>query len=67
MIAFLIAAPIGWWFMSNWLKDFEFKINLDVWTFAIAVTCSLLIAALTVGYQVIRAAAMNPAFSLKTE
>lgn len=67
VIAFLIAAPIGWWFMSNWLKDFEFKINLDVWTFAIAVTCSLLIAALTVGYQVIRVAVMNPAVSLKTE
>jgi predicted permease len=67
VIAFLIAAPVGWWFMSNWLKDFEFKIALDVWTFAIAVTCSIFIAAVTVGYQVIRAAGMNPAVSLKTE
>jgi ABC-type antimicrobial peptide transport system permease subunit len=66
-IAFLIAAPIGWWLMSNWLKGFEFKIDLDFWTFAIAVTCSLFIAALTVGYQVIRAAVMKPAISLKTE
>lgn len=67
LIAFLIAAPVGWWFMNNWLKDFEFKIDLDIWTFAIAMTCSLLIATLTVGYQVIRAAIMNPAVSLKTE
>lgn len=67
LIAFLIAAPIGWWFMDRWLQDFEFKITLDVWTFAIAVGCSIIIAALTVGYQVLRAAVVNPAVSLKTE
>jgi ABC-type antimicrobial peptide transport system permease subunit len=67
VIAFLIAAPVGWWFMSNWLKGFEFKIDLNIWVFAIAITCSILIAALTVGYQVIRAAVMKPAISLKTE
>ncbi|WP_057938918.1 ABC transporter permease [Algoriphagus resistens] len=67
IIAFLIAAPVGWWFMGNWLQDFEFKIQLDIWTFAMAMGSSLLIAALTVGYQVIRAAIVNPAVSLKTE
>ncbi|WP_192349870.1 ABC transporter permease [Algoriphagus sp. Y33] len=67
VIAFLIAAPLGWWFMNNWLQDFAFKIKLDVWTFAIAVGCSFLIAALSVGYQVVRAAVINPAVSLKTE
>lgn len=67
LISFLIAAPIGWWIMSKWLQDFKFKIELDGWTFAIAIICSLLIAALTVGYQVIRTAVINPAVSLKTE
>jgi len=67
LIAFLIAAPIGWWFMNQWLQDFEFKITLDVWTFALAIGSSIIIAALTVGYQVIRVAYINPVLSLKTE
>ncbi|WP_192346746.1 ABC transporter permease [Algoriphagus sp. Y33] len=67
LIAFVIAAPIGWYLMSNWLQDFEFKIQLDLWTFGIAIGCSFVIAAVTVGYQVIRAAVVNPAVSLKTE
>ncbi|EAZ82826.1 putative FtsX-related transmembrane transport protein [Algoriphagus machipongonensis] len=67
MIAFLIAAPIGWWFMNQWLQDFEFKISLDVWTFALAIGSSIIIAALTVGYQVLKVAYLNPVISLKTE
>jgi ABC-type antimicrobial peptide transport system permease subunit len=67
LIAFLIAAPIGWWFMNGWLQDFEFKITLDAWTFIVAIGCSLMIAALTVGYQVLRVAYVNPVRSLKME
>ncbi|MCE7058173.1 ABC transporter permease [Algoriphagus sp. AGSA1] len=67
LIAFLVAAPIGWWFMNGWLQDFEFKIQLDMWTFVTAIGASLLIAALTVGYQVLRVAYINPVLSLKTE
>ncbi|WP_084454428.1 ABC transporter permease [Algoriphagus terrigena] len=67
LIAFLIAAPIGWWFMSGWLQDFEFKITLDAWTFVVAIGSSLVIAVLTVGYQVLRVAYVNPVRSLKTE
>jgi len=67
LIAFVIAAPIGWYLMGNWLKDFEYKIQLDIWTFIMAIVSSLVIAALTVGYQVVRAAVVNPAISLKTE
>lgn len=67
IIAFAIAAPVGWWFMNQWLQNFEFKTQLDVWTFATAIGSSLIIAALTIGYQVIRAAVVNPAVSLKTE
>lgn len=67
LIAFLIAAPIGWWFMRGWLQDFEFKITLDPWIFVMAIGSSLGIAALTVGYQVLRVAYVNPVQSLKTE
>ena len=67
LIAFLIAAPIGWWFMNQWLQDFEFKISLDVWTFALALGSSIIISALTVGYQVLKVSYLNPVISLKTE
>ncbi|SFT48810.1 ABC-type antimicrobial peptide transport system, permease component [Algoriphagus locisalis] len=67
IIAFLIAAPIGWWFMNQWLQDFEFKITLDAWTFAMAIGSSIIITALTVGYQVFKVAYLNPVISLKTE
>ncbi|WP_339864271.1 ABC transporter permease [uncultured Algoriphagus sp.] len=67
LIAFLIAAPIGWWFMNQWLQDFEFKIKLDVWTFVLAAGSTLVIAAFTVGYQVLRVAYVNPVLSLKSE
>ena len=67
LIAFVIAAPIGYYLMSNWLQEFEFKIQLDIWTFAIAIGSTLLIAVFTVGYQVIRAAVVNPVVSLKIE
>jgi hypothetical protein len=53
--------------LSTWLQDFEFGIQLDVWTFAMAIGCSFLIAALTICYQVIGAALINPAISFKAE
>jgi len=67
ILSFLIAAPIAWYLMRNWLQDFEFKIQLDVWTFGLALTFSFMIAILTVGIQVIKAANINPVRSLKTE
>jgi putative ABC transport system permease protein len=66
-LAFLIAAPIAWWLMNNWLQDFKFRIQIDVWTFILAITSSLLIALLTVGYQVVKAAMANPVEVLKNE
>ena len=65
--AFVLAAPIGWWLMNSWLEDFEYKITLSPWIFVAAIGITSLIAFLTVSYQSIRAALMNPARSLKTE
>ncbi|WP_143960304.1 FtsX-like permease family protein [Litoribacter populi] len=67
LIGFVIASPIGWWFMQNWLREFEFRIQIDVWTFVIAGVGTLLIAAITIGYQVLRVAYLNPVLSLKAE
>ncbi len=67
VIAFLIAAPLGWWLMSNWLKDFEFQTQISSWPFVWAMGCSLVVAAVTVSYQVLTTALMNPVNSLRSE
>ncbi|RFS16303.1 ABC transporter permease [Emticicia sp. C21] len=66
-IAFLIAAPVGYYFMHNWLKEFEFKIDLGPGIFILAIASSIIIAWITVSYQAIRAALVNPIKSLRSE
>lgn len=67
LVAFVIATPIGYYLMSKWLEDFAYKTDLSWWIFALAGIASILIALLTVSYQSIKAALMNPVKSLKTE
>ena len=67
VFAFCIAAPIAWWFMSSWLRDFAFRIKLDWWVFALTGIITLLIAVITLSFQTIKAAITNPINSLKTE
>jgi putative ABC transport system permease protein len=67
VVAFLIAAPIGWWFMNDWLQDFKFHTTIGLSTFMLAIGCSLVVAAATVCYQVIRTAMANPVKSLRIE
>lgn len=66
-IAFVIAVPIGWYLMKSWLEDFEYKIGLTWDIFAMAGLVSVVIALLTVSYQSIKAAFVNPASRLKSE
>jgi ABC-type antimicrobial peptide transport system permease subunit len=67
MIAFLIAAPIAWWSMSAWLKNYSYRISIHWWVFALAGGLSFLIALITISYQSIRAAVANPVSSLRSE
>ena len=67
LVAFVIATPIGYYLMHKWLQDFAYKTDLHWWIFALAGVSSIVIALLTVSYQAIRAALMNPVKSLKTE
>ena len=67
MIALLIASPVAWWAMSKWLQNFEYRIDISGWVFAIAGVLSILIALLTVSFQAIKAAVANPVKSLRTE
>ena len=66
-IAFVLAAPVAWWMMNNWLKDYAYKISIGAGVFVIAMVCSLLVAWITVGYKAFSAARANPIKSLRTE
>ena len=66
-IAMLIASPIAWYFMAQWLEGFSYKIDIAWWVFAVAGLLVLGIALLTVGVQSIKAALMNPVESLRSE
>lgn len=67
VIAFVIAAPIGWFIMHQWLKGFAYKVTISWWMFALSAVVSLLIAMLTVSYQALKAARSNPVIALRGE
>ncbi|MBD2753490.1 ABC transporter permease [Spirosoma sp. BT704] len=67
VIAILIATPIAWYAMSRWLQDFAYRIDVQWWVFGLAGLLALAIALLTVSFQSIKAALMNPVKSLRSE
>ncbi|MFZ6008893.1 MAG: ABC transporter permease, partial [Bacteroidota bacterium] len=67
MIAFVIAVPLGYYGMSEWLENFAYKINLGYSVFILAGLMSFLIAWLTVGFESVRAAISNPVKALRNE
>jgi len=67
LVAIVIASIGAWFLMNAWLNTFPYKINIEWWVFALMAGLSITIAVLTVGYQSIRAALMNPVKSLKSE
>jgi len=67
LIAIVIAVPAGWYWMRIWLQDFAYKTSIDWWIFALAGVLSLVIAIVTISFQSIKAALMNPVESLKSE
>ena len=67
LLALLIAIPVAYWAMNQWLANFAYRINIGIGTFVVAGLISLAIAWLTVSYQSIRAALANPVESLRNE
>jgi ABC-type antimicrobial peptide transport system permease subunit len=67
VIAFLIAAPLAYYFMHQWLQKFAYRINITAGIFLLTILVSVIIAWLTVGYQAIKAAVANPVKSLRRE
>jgi putative ABC transport system permease protein len=67
IVAAIIAFPLAWWFMNDWLKDFAYRTNISWWVYAIAGVLALIIALGTISFQAIKAALANPVKSLRTE
>jgi len=67
IISNIIAWPIAWYFMKNWLNNFVYRIDLTLWPFIISGVTALLIALLSVSYQALKAGSTNPVNALKYE
>jgi len=67
LVAFLIAVPLSWYAMNNWLQNYAYKISIEWWMFLFAGLLTVFIALLTVSYQSIKASLSNPVKSLRTE
>ncbi|MDN3655935.1 ABC transporter permease [Ferruginibacter paludis] len=66
-IAFIIAVPLTWWFMHNWLLKYDYRVNISIWVFVIVGILMLLLTMAVVGLNTISAAMRNPVKSLKAD
>jgi putative ABC transport system permease protein len=67
IVAAIIAFPLAWWLMNNWLQDFAYRIHIGWWIFLAAGIIALVIAFVTISFQAVKAAIANPVKSLRTE
>ncbi|MFD2247098.1 ABC transporter permease [Pontibacter ruber] len=67
LIAIVLASPIAWYGMDKWLQDFAYRTELNWWTFALAGFAALLIALVTVSFQAVKAASLDPVKAIRTQ
>lgn len=67
LIALLVAGPMAWWVMKNWLEGYNYRIEISPWVFAFTGLVIIGIALVTVSFQALKAALSNPVKSLRTE
>jgi putative ABC transport system permease protein len=67
LLAFVLAVPLAWIIMKQWLENFAYRVDLEVWVFGVSGALALLIAFATVGFQSLKAALANPVKSLRYE
>lgn len=66
-VSILIASPVAWYAMNNWLQHFVYRTQISWWIFIVAGATAILIALITISFQAIKAAFANPVKSLRTE
>lgn len=67
LAALLIAAPLAWYFMNNWLEEYAYRIHIEWWVFILAGFIAIGIAVITIGFQAVKAALVNPVKNLRSE
>lgn len=67
IIAIVIATPVAWFLMEEWLKDFAYKINIQWWMFLLGGLLAIITALITISFQSVKAALANPVKSIKSE
>ncbi len=67
LLSIVISIPISWYFMQDWLQGFAYRIDIQLWVFAVSGLSAIFIAIITVSFQAIKAAVANPVKSLRTE
>ncbi|MBV4358534.1 ABC transporter permease [Pinibacter aurantiacus] len=67
LVAIVIASPLAYYFMHEWLNDFAYRTNINVWVFMLAAFVAIAFALITVSIQAVRSAMVNPVESLRTE
>src|SRR6185437_3542501 len=67
LIAIAFATPLAWWIMSNWLQSFAYRQNIQWWIVGVASSGAIIIAFVTISFQAIKAALINPVKSLRSE
>lgn len=67
LLSVIIASPVAWYVMHNWLQNFAYRISIPVWVFLFAGAMALITAVLTISYHAVKAALANPVKSLRSE
>lgn len=67
LIAGLVATPITWYFMDQWLQGYTYRTDIHWWYFPIAIVATMLVTLITISYQTLKVAVANPVKSLRTE
>jgi putative ABC transport system permease protein len=67
IIALLVASPLSWWAMSKWLQGFAYRIDIPLWVFLFSGLAAIFIALLTISFQSVKAALVNPVKSLRND
>ncbi len=67
LLGTFIAVPIGYYAMTKWLQGFAYRINIEWWMFLVAAAAAILVALVTVSFQAVKAAIVNPVKSLRSE